>query len=77
MIVFAFDDLAITRQSNLCLVSGPVEKLGVVNEADRASDLDSIISFASTIVAVDGGWRMYYSCRQLSLKHMLPRYYYD
>ena len=49
MIVFAFDDVAIAR-GGADLVAGPVEKLGVVLEADRPSDLDGVLSFAGSIV---------------------------
>ena len=63
MIVFAFDDVAIARAAGADLAAGPVEKLGVVLEADRPSDLDGVLSFAGSIVRTDEGrWRLYYSC---------------
>jgi len=65
MIVFAFDDIRIQQCSGLQLQPGPVEKLGVVLEADRASDLGSVSSFAGSIVRLgDERWRMYYSCHR-------------
>ncbi len=63
MIIMPYDRDAVQTASNLHLVAGPVNKLGVVLEADQPSDMDSILTFASSIVALDDGrWRMYYSC---------------
>ncbi|MBM4085684.1 MAG: hypothetical protein FJ272_12920 [Planctomycetes bacterium] len=65
MTIFAFDDGRFQQCDGLRLVTGPVRKLGVALEADRASDLGAISSFASGIVRLDDGrWRMYYSCHR-------------
>ncbi len=62
MIIYAFDHAAFQQSSGLRLVYGPVEKLGVVLEADKPSDVGSVSSFASAVVRLDDGRRrMYYS----------------
>ena len=67
MVILPYDEQAIARCSGLHLVPGPVEKLGVALDAGQPSDMDTIISFASSIVRLDDGrWRLYYSCRQWS-----------
>ena len=60
--IYFFDDAAIAAAHNLEPVPGPVEKLGPVLEPDRPSDGKRCMSFASSIVPLEGGrWRMYYS----------------
>ena len=62
MIIFAFDEQMFSESCGLGLVPGPVEKLGVVMEADRPSDVGAVSNFAGTMVRLDDGrWRMYYS----------------
>jgi len=62
---FFYDRNAVSNQQGLHLQGVPVEKHGVVFEADVPSDLDDVISFAGSILTLgDGRFRMYYSCRK-------------
>ncbi len=60
--VFFYDDRDLAGKSNLELVPGPVEKLGVVMGQDRPSDLQRASCFAGSVVPLDDGrYRLYYS----------------
>lgn len=60
--IYFFDDFAIEGMDGLTRVPGPVEKLGIVLQADRPSDGWHTMSFASSLVPLqNGGWRLYYT----------------
>jgi len=70
MHVFAFDSDAFQQLAGLHLAPGPVEKHGLAFDAECPTDLDTVMSFASSIVPIDSGWRLYYGVRQHDPLHM-------
>jgi len=59
-----YDDRALLCRHGLHLAPTPVTKHGVVLDADRDSDLDSVSCFAGTVLQLDDGrFRMYYYSR--------------
>ncbi|MEW6355051.1 MAG: hypothetical protein AB1696_01890 [Planctomycetota bacterium] len=69
--IFFYDDQDALCRDGLHLHSVPVKKRGVVFDAEGPPDLDSVMSFAGTVMTLDDGrFRMYYSTRQQDRRTM-------